>query len=81
LLKNRESTLTFYSFPAEHWQHIRSTNVIESMFATIRLRTYKTKGTGAMTAALTMLFKMAESASSRWRKLRGYKKIPLVMAR
>jgi transposase-like protein len=77
LLKDRESTLTFYSFPAEHWQHIRSTNVIESMFATIRLRTYKTKGAGAMTAALTMLFKMAETASSRWRKLRGYKKICL----
>jgi putative transposase len=81
LLKDRETSLTFYSFPAEHWQHIRSTNVIESMFATVRLRTYKTKGAGCMVAAKTMLFKMAESASGRWRKLRGYKKIPLVMAR
>ncbi|MBS0617443.1 MAG: transposase [Spirochaetes bacterium] len=81
LVKDRDETLTFYNFPAEQWQHIRSTNVIESMFATVRLRTYKTKGAGNALSATTMLFKMAETATSRWRKLRVYKKIALVIAK
>jgi putative transposase len=76
--KNRESLLTFYDFPAEHWPSIRSTNVIESTFATVRLRTKKTKGCGSRIATLTMVYKLVESAQKRWRKLRGYKKLSAV---
>jgi putative transposase len=71
LAKDRTALLTFYDFPAEHWLHIRSTNVIESVFATVRLRTDKTKGTGTRTACLTMVHKLMESASKRWRALNG----------
>ena len=76
--RNRESLLAFYNFPAEHWQSIRSTNVIESTFATVRLRTKKTKGCGSRIATLTMVYKLADSAQRRWRKLRGYKKLTAV---
>jgi transposase-like protein len=71
LAKDRQCLLTFYAFPAEHWLHIRSTNVIESVFATVRLRTAKTKGSGSRDACLTMVFKLMESASKRWRALNG----------
>jgi transposase-like protein len=63
--------MAFYDFPAEHWMHIRSTNVIESVFATVRLRTDKTKGCGTRTATVTMVYKLMESASRRWRALNG----------
>lgn len=63
--------LTFYDFPAEHWIHIRTTNPIESTFATVRLRTAKTKGCGSRMATLTMVFKLAESAQKKWRRLNG----------
>jgi putative transposase len=76
--KHRASLLTFYDFPAEHWQSIRSTNVIESTFATVRLRTKRTKGCGSRIATLTMVYKLAESAQKRWRKLRGYLKLTAV---
>lgn len=79
LLKSKEETLAFYDFPAEHWKHIRSTNPIESTFATIRLRTKKTKGCGSCNATLMFVFKLAESAQKRWHKLSGYKLIPLVI--
>ena len=72
LEKDKEKLFTFYSFPAEHWQHIRTTNPIESTFATIRHRTRQTKGCGSRLATLTMVFKLAQSAEKRWRKLRGY---------
>lgn len=71
LVKDREVLLTFYDFPAEHWVHLRTTNPIESMFATVRLRTHKTKGCGSRTACLMMVFKLAQSAQSRWRVLNG----------
>jgi putative transposase len=71
LAKDRKELLTFYDFPAEHWLHLRTTNVIESVFATVRLRTDKTKGTGTRVACLTMGFKLMESASRRWRALNG----------
>jgi putative transposase len=71
LTKDREALLTFYDFPAEHWRHIRTTNPIESTFATVRLRTVKTKGSGSRTACLTMVFKLMESASKSWRALNG----------
>lgn len=71
LAKDRDALLAFYDFPAEHWSHIRTTNPIESMFATVRLRTEKTKGCGTRQATLTMVFKLAQSAGKRWRKLNG----------
>ena len=58
--KDREVLLTFYDFPAEHWIHLRTTNPIESTFATVRLRTVRTKGSGSRTACLTMVFKLAQ---------------------
>ena len=76
LARDRAERLTFYSFPAEHWVHIRTTNPIESTFATIRLRHRKTKGNGTARACTAMMFKLAESASKTWRKLRGYRLIP-----
>ena len=71
LAKDREALLTFYDFPAEHWMHIRTTNPIESTFATVRLRTYRTKGCGSRIACLTMVFKLAQSAQQTWRALNG----------
>ena len=72
LQKDRDVLLTFFDFPAESWCHIRTTNPIESTFATIRLRHRKTKGNGSAKASLTMMFKLAQSASKGWRKLRGH---------
>jgi transposase-like protein len=71
--KDREVLLAFYDFPAEHWIHLRTTNPIESTFATVRLRTDKTKGCGSRIACLTMVFKLALSAQKRWRALNGAK--------
>ena len=68
---HRGALLTFYDFPAEHWIHLRTTNPIESTFATVRLRTDKTKGSGSRIACLTMVFKLAMSAQKRWRTLNG----------
>jgi putative transposase len=79
LVKDREELLAFYDFPAEHWRHLRTTNPIESTFATIRLRHKRTKGCGSRTASLTMMFKLAESASRRWRALAGSKLLPDVL--
>ena len=69
LLKDKDALLAFYDFPAEHWSHIRTTNPIESTFATVRLRTDKTKGCGTRLATLMMVFKLAQAAEKRWRKL------------
>ena len=71
LLKDREELLVFYDFPAEHRVHLRTTNPIESTFATVRLRTSKTKGSGSRSACLTMVFKLMESAAKKWRLLNG----------
>jgi len=71
LVKDREPLLTFYDFPAEHWIHLRTTNPIESTFATVRLRTVRTKGCGSRMATLTMVFKLAQSAERHWRALNG----------
>ena len=78
LCKDKDVLFTFYKFPAQHWQHIRSTNVIESTFATVRLRTQKTRGHGTLNMTLAMVFKLAQRAAGRWRRLRGYKLITLV---
>ena len=71
LAKDREALLTFYDFPAEHWKHIRSTNPVESTFATVRLRTTKTRGCLSRKTALTMVFRLCQSAQRRWRRLDG----------
>ncbi len=71
LRNDRTELLAFYNFPAEHWIHLRTTNPIESTFATVRLRTDKTKGCGSRLACLTMVFKLAMSAQKRWRALNG----------
>jgi putative transposase len=80
LLKDRETLLVFYDFPAEHWIHLRTTNPIESTFATVRLRTSKTKGSGSRSACLTMVFKLMESASKGWRLLNGSPLLSKVVA-
>jgi len=79
LAKDRDVLLTFYDFPAEHWAHLRTTNPIESTFATIRLRHRRTKGSGTRRASLAMMFKLAQSAEKKWRRLNGYQQIiPLI---
>ncbi|MDP7105319.1 MAG: IS256 family transposase [SAR202 cluster bacterium] len=80
LVKDREALLAFYSFPAEHWSHVRTTNPIESTFSTVRSRTNKTKGSGSRIACLTMVFKLVQSAEKRWRALNGSALIPMVIA-
>lgn len=79
LKKDRDVLLAFYDFPAEHWGHLRTTNPIESTFATIRLRHRRTKGNGTRRASLAMMFKLAQSASKRWRRLNCHDKLPLVI--
>ena len=79
LTKDKEDLFTFYDFPAEHWIHIRTTNPIESTFATVRLRTKRTKGCGSRKATLMMVFKLVEQAERRWRKLNKHEYIPLVV--
>jgi putative transposase len=72
LKKDKDALLTFYDFPAEHWVHIRTTNPIESTFATIRNRTYKVKGAFSSKTIVTMTFKLLQSAEKRWIRLRGF---------
>ncbi len=79
LVKDREALLTFYDFPAEHWLHIQTTNPIESTFATVRLRHGKTKRSGSRAACLTMVYKLMESASKKWRTLNGSTLLPEVI--
>lgn len=78
LLKSKKETMAFYDFPAEHWRHIRSSNPIESTFATVRLRTKKTKGCGSRNATLMMVFKLVQSAEKRWQKLHSHAMISLL---
>jgi len=73
--KDREQMLAFYDFPAEHWVHIRTSNPIESTFATVRLRTAKTRSCVSRTTILTMVFRLGLSAEKGWRKLRGFRRL------
>lgn len=75
-----DELLAFYDFPAEHWIHLRTTNPIESTFATVRLRTKVTRGPGSAAAALAMVFKLLESAQARWRAVNAPHLIALVRA-
>ena len=79
LREDKEELFAFYDFPATHWVHIRTTNPIESTYATVRLRTKKTKGCGSRMATLTMVFKLALEAEKTWRRLTGHRQIELVM--
>mgnify|MGYP001811892324 FL=1 len=79
LEKDRDVLLTFYDFPAEHWIHLRTTNPIESTFATVKHRQRKTKGNGSRLACLTMVFKLMASAAKKWRLLNGSQIIPDVI--
>lgn len=79
LKKDRKELLAFYDYPAKHWKHIRTTNPIESTFATVRLRTKSTRGHGTEETTFMMVYKLLEQASKRWQKMWGYKLIPLVL--
>lgn len=80
LRRDQAALLTFYDFPAEHWRHLRTTNIVESPFATVRLRQRVTKGAGSRTKALLMAFKLLAMAEERWRKVNGAELLPLVRA-
>jgi putative transposase len=75
LRKDRDVLLTFYNFPAEHWRHLRTTNPIESTFATIRLRHRRTKGNGTRKTSMAMMFKLAQAAQKRWHRLNGQEQL------
>ena len=79
LAKDKDVLFAFYGYPAEHWIHIRTTNPIESTFATVRLRTEKTKGCGTRLATLTMVFKLVIETRKTWKKIKGYRLIPKVL--
>src|ERR1700730_6477931 len=81
LTANWERLVTFFDFAAEHWKHLRTTNVIESPFATVRLRERATRGAGSRTKGLLMAFKLLDMAQLRWRRLDGAGLLPLVLAR
>jgi hypothetical protein len=76
LNKDRDALLTFYDFPAEHWKHLRTTNPIESTFATVRHRTIRSKGCLSNCTALAMVFKLIEAAQKNWRRLDGNSQLP-----
>ena len=79
LIKDRDALLGFYDFPAEHWKHLRTTNVIESSFATVRHRTVRSKGCLSNKTALAMIFKLAEAAEKSWRRLNGHNQLPKIV--
>ena len=79
LTKDRDALLAFYDFPAEHWKHLRTTNPIESTFATVRHRTIRSKGCLSNKTALAMVFKLVEAAQKSWRRLDGHSQLPKVI--
>ncbi len=80
LVKDRDALLAFFDFPAEHWDHLRTTNPIESVFATVRHRTVRTKGALSHRTARLMVFKLTMAASKTWRRLKGENRLPMVIA-
>ena len=80
IVDDKEALLAYYDYPAEHWRHLRTTNPIESPFATVRARTDITKGPGNRQAGVAMIYKLLEAAEGRWRRLNGYQLIPMVRA-
>ncbi|MHA7881566.1 MAG: transposase, partial [Saccharospirillum sp.] len=79
LEKDREELLAFYDFPAVHWIHLRTTNPIESTFATVRLRTKKSKSCGSRDTTLAMVFKLMQTAQKRWKRIKGFQLLELVV--
>ena len=79
-VEDQEALLAFFAFPAEHWRHLRTSNLIESPFATVRLRQRVTKGAGSRTKGLLMAYKLLDMAQRRWRRLNGAHLLPLVRA-
>jgi putative transposase len=79
LIKDRETLLTFFDFPADHWDHLRTTNPIESVFATVRHRTVRMKGALSQDTARLMVFKLVMAASKTWRRLQGQNQLPKVI--
>ena len=79
LIKDRETLLTFFDFPADHWDHLRTTNPIESVFATVRHRTVRMKGALSQDTARLMVFKLVTAASKTWRRLQGQNQLPKVV--
>ena len=79
LIKDRETLLTFFDFPADHWDHLRTTNPIESVFATVRNRTVRMKGALSQDTARLMVFKLVMAASKTWRRLQGQNQLPKVI--
>ena len=80
LVGDQEALLAFFASPAEHWRHLRTSNLIESPFATVRLRQRVTEGAGSRTKGLLLAFKLLEMAQRRWRRLNGAHLLPLVRA-
>jgi putative transposase len=76
LTKDSDALLAFYEFPAEHWKHLRTTNPIESTFATVRHRTIRSKGCLSNKTALAMVFKLVEGAQKSWRRIDGHNQLP-----
>lgn len=79
LTRDTDALLTFYDFPAEHWDHLRTSNPIESVFATVRHRTVRTKGALSQKTAKLMVFALVRAASQKWRKLNGQNQLPRVI--
>jgi transposase-like protein len=79
LTKDRDALLAFYDFPAEHWKHLRTSNPVESTFATVRHRTVRSKGCLSNKTALAMVFKLAQAAEKHWRRLDGQSQLPKVI--
>ena len=79
LTKDREALLAFFDFPAEHWDHLRTSNPIESVFATVRHRTVRTKGSLSSSTARLMVFKLVSAAARTWRRLKGENQLPKVV--
>jgi putative transposase len=80
LTRDREALLAFFHFPAEHWDHLRTANLVESVFATVRHRTVRTKGALSQKTARLMVFKLIMAASRTWRRLKGENRLPMVVA-
>jgi transposase-like protein len=79
LRKDREELLAFYDFPAEHWVHIRTTNPIESTFSTVRLRSKRARNCGSRETTLAMVYKLLETAQKRWKRIKGFDLLALVV--
>lgn len=80
LTKDQNASLAFYDFPAEHWDHLRTSNPIESVFATVRHRTVRTKGSLSWKIAQLMVFKLVMAAARTWRRLKGQNQLPKLIA-